>query len=103
MHDDQTNFSAICRSCGCTEAQAAADAQALGFQREFQTGIHTCCQVVQWADEQWLAWREAAAQDGRPVDEVTRPLEISESDALFVPVHNRSQRANSGSGGNPAP
>jgi hypothetical protein len=43
-------------NCGCTTSHAAADALALGFQEEFETGAYTCCQLVAWADEQWLAW-----------------------------------------------
>jgi hypothetical protein len=66
----------ICRRCGCTHAQAAADARTLGFQDEFQHDAYTCCQIVGWADEQWLAWVEAATEDGKQVDDVTKPLEI---------------------------
>ncbi len=69
----------ICRNCGCTTLQAKADALVLGFQNEFEDGTYTCCQVVAWADEQWLAWSEAAAEDGKPAEEVTKPLEIAES------------------------
>jgi hypothetical protein len=57
----------------------------LGFQEEFQGGVYTCCQVVAWADEQWLAWTEAAAEDGRSEEEVTRPLEILDCPGL-VPI-----------------
>jgi hypothetical protein len=66
----------ICRSCGCSESQASADARALGFQNEFRSGVYTCCQIVSWADGQWLAWVEAAVEDGKPVEDVTKPLEI---------------------------
>jgi hypothetical protein len=78
----------ICRHCGCTAPQAAADALVLGFEDEFQAGTYSCCQVVAWADEQWLAWTEAAAEDGRPEEEVTRPLEILECPSL-VPIRLR--------------
>jgi hypothetical protein len=78
----------ICRNCGCTTAQAAADALALGFQNEFEAGAYACCQMVVWADEQWLAWSEAAAEDGKSEEEATKPLEIAESPAL-VPVRLR--------------
>jgi hypothetical protein len=86
MQDEPTRVNAVCRRCGCKEAQAIADARALNFLDEFLAGIYTCCQVAQWADEQWLAWLEAGREDGKPLEEVTRPLEV-ESDALFVPVH----------------
>lgn len=78
----------ICEHCGCTASQAAADALVLGFQEEFQNGVYSCCQVVAWADEQWLAWAEAAAEDGRPEEEVTKPLEIMECPGL-VPIRLR--------------
>ena len=57
----------------------------LGFQEEFQAGVYSCCQVVAWADEQWLAWTEAAAEDGRSAEEATRPLEIMDCPGL-VPI-----------------
>jgi hypothetical protein len=31
---------------------------------------------VAWADEQWLAWAEAAAEDGRSEEEATKRLEV---------------------------
>jgi hypothetical protein len=91
MEDDQARINGICRRCGCTEGIAAADARAVGFLDEFLAGSYTCCQVVQWADEQWLAWQEAASEDGKPVEEVTRPLEF-EAEALFVPVRVRKPK-----------
>jgi hypothetical protein len=75
----------ICRNCGSTTSQAAADALVLGFQDEFQAGKYSCCQVVAWADEQWLAWAEAAAEDGRSEEEVTKRLEIMDCPGL-VPI-----------------
>ncbi len=99
MEDHRTRTNSLCRGCGCTEAQAAADAKALGFHDEFRAGIYTCCQVVQWADEQWLAWLRAAAEDGKTPQEVTQPLEIRESEALFVRVRSRKRRLEGGSFG----
>jgi len=78
----------ICRQCGCTASQAAADALVLGFQEEYQGGVYTCCQVVAWADEQWLAWAEAAAEDGKSENEATKPLEVTECPSL-VPIRVR--------------
>lgn len=75
-----------CTKCGRTDFQITADAKTLGLLQEFQSGVYTCCQIVAWADEQWLAWTEAAEQDGRPVDDVTKPLEAGEAEAVFVPV-----------------
>jgi hypothetical protein len=82
-------MSNICRTCGCTEHQALEDATTLGFQGEFQNGTYTCCQIVAWADEQWLAWAEAAEQDGTPVEEATKPLEAVHQKKMLVRVSAR--------------
>ena len=66
----------ICRTCGCTHAQAMADARTVGLLKEFQNEVYTCCQVVAWADEQWLAWVEAAEQDGKSPDDIIKPLDL---------------------------
>ena len=90
MGDNQVFVNGFCGQCGCNQMQAAADARALGFEQEFASGIYTCCQVVAWADEQWLAWLTAAEQDGKtPEDDVTRPLEISEPAREYVRVRSR--------------
>ena len=89
MGDNQPVINGLCRHCGCNEARAAADARALGFEEEFASGAYTCCQVVQWADEQWLAWIRAAEQDGKRTEDVTRRLEISEPAPEFVRVRPR--------------
>ena len=91
MGDNQPIINGLCRHCGCNRAQAAADARALGFEEEFASGIYTCCQVVQWADEQWLAWLNAAEQDDKIAEDVTRPLEISEPAGEFVHVRSRKR------------
>jgi hypothetical protein len=82
----------ICRFCGCTESQARADAIVLGLNDEFERGLYSCCQLVAWADEQWLAWTEAASEDGKPLDKVTMPLEIHEAEPEPVLVRVRSER-----------
>jgi hypothetical protein len=82
----------VCRGCGCTELQAIEDARTLGLQDELASGIYTCCQVVTWADEQWQAWREAANEDGKRVEDVTRPLEHVETEAVLVPVRIRRRQ-----------
>jgi hypothetical protein len=79
----------ICRICGSTESQTIADARTLGLLRELQGGMYSCCQIVAWADEQWLAWLEAAEEDGKLVEEVTRPLEAPEVEPMVVRVHLR--------------
>jgi hypothetical protein len=73
----ETIHEIICRSCGCSKAEALKDARTLGLQDEFQSGIYFCCQVINWADEQWLLWVQAASEDGKTVEEVTRPLELT--------------------------
>jgi hypothetical protein len=72
----------ICRTCGYTASQAIADARTLGFQRELQNGVYTCCQIAAWADEQWLAWLEAAEEDGKSADAVTQPLECDDTEIV---------------------
>jgi hypothetical protein len=76
----------VCVTCGCTESQAMADARTLGLQRELQNGFYSCCQVAAWSDEQWLAWLEAAHQDGKSADDITRPLECEAADAVVLPL-----------------
>jgi 2',3'-cyclic-nucleotide 2'-phosphodiesterase (5'-nucleotidase family) len=82
----------VCRFCGCTESQARADAMVLGLNEEFERGLYSCCQLVTWADEQWLAWTEAASEDGKALDEVTKPIEIHEAEREPVLVRVRSGR-----------
>ena len=65
---------------------------ALDLNDEFENGLYSCCQLVTWADEQWFAWTEAALEDGRPLDEVTKPLEIHEVEPERVLVRVRSER-----------
>ena len=88
MENNQTRINGVCRSCGCTGALAAADARAIGLLDEFLAGKYTCCQVVQWADEQWLAWHNAGLTDGKKPEEVTSALEI-DPDEVFVHVRRR--------------
>ena len=90
MENDEPTNTESCRNCGCSQPQAAADARALGMEEEFASGQYTCCQVVQWADEQWLAFLDAASEDGKSTEHATRPLEISEP-ADFVPVRLRKR------------
>jgi hypothetical protein len=81
-----------CSTCGRTKSQAIADARAVGLHQEFQGRIYTCCQIAQWADEQWLAWFEATHEDGKRVDNVTEWAEPHEAEDLFVPVRLRRPR-----------
>ena len=76
-----------CKTCGRTESQAIADAKSLGLLQELQSGIHTCCQIAEWADEQASAWFEATREDGKPTHEVTE-LE-PEAEAVLVRVRRR--------------
>ena len=81
----------ICRLCGCTKSEAIADAGTLSLQREFQNGLYTWCQIAMWADEQWLAWVEAALEDGKSTDDVTRPLECDRTE-IVAPIVIRHTR-----------
>jgi hypothetical protein len=91
MQEDNARTHNACRFCGCTRALAAADARALGLLEDFLAGVYTCCQVVQWADEQWVAWQDAGQQDGKPVERITSPLEIAPEESL-VPVRLKKQK-----------
>jgi hypothetical protein len=53
-----------CAKCGCTPTEAMVDAVALGLQNHYESGRYTCCQIADWATEQWEAWTDAAIQDG---------------------------------------
>jgi hypothetical protein len=92
MGEDQRIINGVCRDCGCNQSQAAADALVLGFEEEFASGTYTCCQVVQWADEQWLAWSKAAEQDGKKMEDITLPLEISDPTHEFARVRARKPK-----------
>jgi hypothetical protein len=69
-----------------------ADARTLGFERELQNGFYNCCQIAAWADEQWLAWIEAARQDGKAVDDITKPLEWDDAEAVRIVVRYKHSR-----------
>lgn len=69
-----------------------ADAKALGLQQEFQSGIYTCCQISEWADEQWLAWVTAAVDDANYADEITGQKSFTEAEAVLVPVRFRRRQ-----------
>lgn len=81
---EQEHMNYICRSCGSTKSQAMADARTLGFEKELRNGFYNCCQIAAWADEQWLAWVEAARQDGKPADVITKPLECDDAEAVPI-------------------
>ena len=72
----------ICTTCGSTKHQVIADARTLSLKSHFQNGLYSCCQITAWADEQWLAWLVAAEQDGKWADDVTRPLECEDTEAV---------------------
>jgi hypothetical protein len=91
MQNDDSRMDGVCRNCGSKEATAAADARALGLLEEFLAGDYSCCQIVQWADEQWLAWQDAGREDGKAFEEVTRPLEIEPD--ILVPVRVRKRKS----------
>ena len=79
-----------CKRCVHTESQMTADAKTLGLLQELESGVYTCCQVTQWADEQCSAWFEAIQQDGKLVDDIiTARGGLSESEFVLVPVRVR--------------
>ena len=91
MNNNQIEIGGVCVSCGCNYLQARLYAKALDFEDEFLGGMYSCCQVVQWSEEQWLAWREAAREDGKTIEEFTQTLESREPEKVFVKVPKRSR------------
>ena len=83
-----------CPKCGRTESQIAADAKSLGLLQEFQCGVYNCCQIVEWADEQWLAWFEATDADSRLIDDMNGRYQIDgvENEGVLVPIRLRRQQ-----------
>jgi|HubBroStandDraft_1064217.scaffolds.fasta_scaffold04640_5 hypothetical protein len=85
-------MSKICRICDSTEPQAIANAKALGLEQEFQGGMYSCCQVAKWANEQSLAWLEAAHENATPAHDLTKQAESPQTEAALVPVRFRRQQ-----------
>ena len=81
-------MSKVCEICGYNQSQVLADAKSLGLEEEFERGIYTCCQITEWADEQWLAWFEAIGADEDRLREAARLLQPPEEN-VFVPVRLR--------------
>jgi hypothetical protein len=81
-----------CEKCGRAESQITADAKTLGLVQELQSGVYTCCQISEWADEQWLAWLEATQEDNKDDNDVTIRPEFGETDVVLVPVRLRRQQ-----------
>jgi hypothetical protein len=76
-----------CPTCGRSDSQVIADARALGLLQEFQCGRHTCCQISEWADEQWWAWFKAANEDANYAHEPT--VDVVGTERLLVPIRFR--------------
>jgi hypothetical protein len=81
-----------CTKCRRTKSQITADARSLGLLEELQSGVYTCCEISQWADEQWLAWFEATQEDGKVLEDVTIRPEFTETNVVLVPVRLRRQQ-----------
>ncbi len=81
----------MCTVCGYTKSRAMADANMLGLQQELESGFYTCCQIVQWADEQWLAWLDAAQQDRARVGQVGA-VGLEPPEDVFVCVRLRQPK-----------
>jgi len=81
-----------CKNCGCVESRVVADAKTLGLLQELQSGVFTCCQISEWADEQRMAWFEATQEDSKFGDDVTIRSEFDEPEVELVPVRSRRQQ-----------
>jgi hypothetical protein len=75
-----------CGTCGHTHSQAIGEAKTLGLAQEFQSGIHTCCQIAEWAAEQRLAWFEATLDCGKPNADATV---LDEMESVLVRVRTQ--------------
>ena len=78
-----------CAICGRKGSQVIADAKTLGLLQEFECGIYSCCQISEWADEQWLAWSKAAHEDANCADKADNPGRPDEAEPILVPVRVR--------------
>lgn len=83
----------MCSVCGYTESRAIAHAKTLGLQQELESGLYTCCQIARWADEQWLAWLDAAQEDLTRADRVVAAgLEGPEDVFVYVRLRQPKRR-----------
>jgi hypothetical protein len=78
-----------CTTCGCIKAQVIADAKTLGLQQELESGTYTCCQIAEWAHEQWLAWITATEEDTKNAEKEIEPSPFREMEGVLVPVRFR--------------
>jgi hypothetical protein len=78
-----------CERCGRAGSRITANAKTLGLLQKPNSGVYTCCQIFQWANEQRLAWFEAIQQDGKLVEDIITRREFSESEVVLVPVRVR--------------
>lgn len=78
-----------CAICCRSDSQVIADARALGLLQEFQCGRYTCCQISEWADEQWLAWSKAAHEDANYTDESHGARRLDGAEPVLVPIRFR--------------
>ena len=78
-----------CAICGRSGFQVIADAKTLGLLQEFECGIYSCCQISEWADEQWLAWSKAAHEDANSADKADGPVRPDDAELILVPVRFR--------------
>ena len=85
-------MNSICAVCGCTELEVIANARSLDLYEELQSGLYTCCEVAEWADEQVLSWFQALREDSKLVDGTTKPRESEATDWVVVPVRLRQSR-----------
>jgi hypothetical protein len=81
-----------CTKCGRIKSQVTADARSLGLLEELQSGVYSCCEISQWADEQWLAWFEATQEDRKVLEDVTIRPEFTETNVVLVPVRLHRQQ-----------
>lgn len=82
-------MSRICTVCGYSESRVLAEARVLGLTEEFYKGLYTCCQIAQWANEQFVAWVEAADEDRARANGTNGEADWLTHEPAVVPLRKR--------------
>ncbi|MBV8571991.1 MAG: hypothetical protein JO319_15340 [Acidobacteriaceae bacterium] len=92
-------MSRICTVCGYSESKVIAGARLLGLEADFRSGLYSCCQIAQWADEQSAAWLEAMQQDQDAASARKNAVESVDPEAAVVYVRRRRKISSQNNGG----
>jgi hypothetical protein len=84
-------MSTICTLCGYGEFRVIADARVLGLEEGFRSGSYSCCQIAQWAEEQWLAWLQAIREDADAASARNNAVDSVDPESALIYVRKRRQ------------